>query len=69
MLVFTRKAGEAVVVTGLPGNSSELKISVLAVKGGRVRLGFETETQIDSNRIGVLDRNPVVAERETKKKK
>jgi carbon storage regulator CsrA len=56
MLVFTRKSGEAVVVTGLPGNTRELKVSVIEIRGGRVRLGFEAESNIGINRSEIWDR-------------
>ena len=56
MLVFTRKPGEAVVVTGLPGNTLEMKVSVVEIRGGRVRLGFEAESNISIDRSEIWDR-------------
>ena len=53
MLVLTRKTGEAVVDTGLPGQVRELKVSVVEVRGGRVRLGFEADMDV------VIDRSEV----------
>ena len=50
MLVFTRKLGESVVVTGLPGPTIELRISVVGIRGGRVRLGFEAESDVTIDR-------------------
>lgn len=57
MLVFSRKPGEAVVVTGLPGNTRELKVSVVEIRGGRVRLGFESESNIGLAPSEIGDRN------------
>jgi carbon storage regulator CsrA len=56
MLVFTRKTGEAVVVTGLPGRACELKVSVIEIRGGRVRLGFEADRNIVIDRSEITDR-------------
>ena len=65
MLVFTRKTGEAVVVTGLPGQARELKVSVVEVRGGRVRLGFEADLDVFIDRAEVWDRKcPVVPQGE-----
>ena len=59
MLVFTRKPGEAVVVTGLPGSTRELKVSVVEIRGGRVRLGFEAESNIGIDRSEIWERKRV----------
>jgi carbon storage regulator CsrA len=55
MLVLTRKIGESVVVTGLPGNTRELKVSVIEIQGGRVRLGFEADSEVDVDRSEIWD--------------
>lgn len=67
MLIFTRQIGESIVVTGLPGHTRELKVSVVEIQDGRVRLGFETETDIAIDRSEVWDQkcgfeNPIDSE-------
>ena len=41
MLVLSRKQQEAVVVGGSEGFDLMLKVTVLEIQGGKVRLGFE----------------------------
>jgi sRNA-binding carbon storage regulator CsrA len=60
MLVFTRKNGEAVVVTGLPGDRRLLTVKVIETWGGRVRLGFEADPTIVIDRSEVWDRKNTV---------
>jgi carbon storage regulator CsrA len=60
MLVFTRKSGEAVVVTGLPGDRHLLTVKVIETWGGRVRLGFEAEPDIVIDRSEVWDRKKTI---------
>ncbi len=67
MLIFTRKIGKSIVVTGLPGRTRELKLSVVEIQDGRVRLGFETETDVAIDRSEVWDQkggfgNPIDSE-------
>jgi carbon storage regulator CsrA len=59
MLVFTRKTGEAVVVTGRIGDRHLLTVKVIETLGGRVRLGF------DADRDVVVDRSEVWARKNT----
>jgi sRNA-binding carbon storage regulator CsrA len=43
MLVLTRKSQEAVVVGGVGGFAHLLKVTVLEIRSGKVRLGFEVD--------------------------
>lgn len=52
MLIVTRSAAQAVVVGEFDGFERVLKVTVLAVRGGQVRLGFELlgdETDTDGD--------------------
>lgn len=50
MLVLSRKRQESVVVGGADGFEHLLKITVLAINGGRVRLGLEIDPDIPIHR-------------------
>lgn len=56
MLVLSRKSQEAVVV----GSSSRfeylLKVTVLEIRAGRVRLGFEVDAEVPVHRWEVWER-------------
>ena len=56
MLVLTRKNRESVVV--LKGEAGEmlLKIMVLDIEGGRVKLGFEAEQRLPIHRQEIYER-------------
>ncbi len=56
MLVLTRKSQEAVVVGGANGFEHLLKVTVLDIKGGKVRLGFEIDAAIPIHRWEVWER-------------
>ena len=56
MLVLSRKCQEAVVVGGLRGSEHLLKVTVLEIVGGRVRLGFEAPKDVPVNRWEVWER-------------
>ena len=56
MLVLTRRNKESVVVEGSDGLGSRLKITVLQVRGGEVRLGFDGPAQIAVHRLEVWER-------------
>jgi carbon storage regulator len=56
MLVLTRKSQESVVVGGSDGLGSTLKVTVLQVRGGEVRLGFDGPTRIAVHRLEVWER-------------
>ncbi len=46
MLVLSRKSQESVVVGGADGFDRLLKVTVLAIKGGTVSLGFDIDASI-----------------------
>ena len=46
MLVLTRKSQEAVVVGGSVGFERVLKVTVLEIQRGKVRLGFEVDADV-----------------------
>jgi carbon storage regulator CsrA len=56
MLVLTRKSQEAVVVGGSGGFERLLKVTVLDIKGGKVKLGFEVDAAIPVHRWEVWER-------------
>ena len=56
MLVLTRKSQEAVVVGGPGGIEPLLKVTVLEIKAGKVRLGFEAEAEVPVHRWEVWER-------------
>lgn len=56
MLVLSRKSQESVVVGGADGFHRLLKVKVLEIKGGRVRLGFEVDPKIPVHRFEVWER-------------
>ncbi|HLJ97767.1 MAG TPA: carbon storage regulator [Gemmataceae bacterium] len=56
MLVLSRKLQEAVVVGGCDGFEHVLKITVLEIKGGKVRLGFDIDEEVPVHRWEVWER-------------
>jgi carbon storage regulator CsrA len=56
MLVLTRKSQEAVVVGGSGGFERMLKVTVLEIHGGTVRLGFEIDREVPIHRLEVWER-------------
>lgn len=56
MLVLSRKSKESVVIGGNDAFARLLKITVLDVGGGKVRLGFEVDADIPVHRKEVWDR-------------
>lgn len=50
MLVLTRKNSESVVIGSADGLTTVLKVTVLEIRGGRVKLGFEADTTIPIHR-------------------
>jgi carbon storage regulator CsrA len=56
MLVLSRKSQEAVVVGGPGGVERLLKVTVLEIRRGLVRLGFEAEADIPVHRWEVWER-------------
>lgn len=56
MLVLSRKSGQSVLV-GEPGKFQRLlKVTVLAIKGATVKLGFEVDADIPVHRSEVWER-------------
>ena len=56
MLVLSRKRQESVVVGGATGFARLLKVTVLEINGGTVRLGFEADSDIPVHRTEVWER-------------
>ncbi len=56
MLVLSRKPQESVVIGGPDGLEQLLKVTVVEIKNGRVRLGFEAATKIPVHRLEVWER-------------
>lgn len=56
MLVLSRKRQESIVVGGSAGFEHVLKITVLDIKGGSVRLGFDADTAVAVHRWEVWQR-------------
>jgi carbon storage regulator CsrA len=56
MLVLSRKSQEAVVVGGSVGFERMLKVTVLEIGNGRVRLGFEVDAAVPVHRQEVWER-------------
>ncbi len=56
MLVLTRKATESVVIGGSPGSARLLKVTVLDIRGERVRLGVEVDVGVAVHRLEVWKR-------------
>ena len=56
MLVLSRKNHEAVVIGGSESIEHMIKITVVEIKNGRVRLGFEADADVPVNRLEVWER-------------
>jgi len=56
MLVLTRKNQEAVIVGGSVGFERLLKVTVLGIEGGKVKLGFEVDKEVPVHRWEVWER-------------
>jgi carbon storage regulator len=56
MLVLSRKTHEAVVLGGGGGLQRLLKVTVLAIDSGKVKLGFEADSDIPVHRWEVWER-------------
>ena len=56
MLVLSRKSHEAVIVGGSDGFERVLKVTVLEIKGEKVRLGFEADADVPVHRSEVWER-------------
>lgn len=56
MLVLSRKYQESVVVGGSDGCERLLKVTVLEIGNGKVRLGFEAPADVPVHRTEVWER-------------
>ena len=56
MLVLSRKSKESVVVGGSGRFERMLKVTVLEIKNGSVRLGFEADASVPVHRSEVWER-------------
>lgn len=56
MLVLSRKKREAVVLGGGGGLDRLLKVTVLEIVGGKVKLGFEADGDIPVHRLEIWER-------------
>jgi carbon storage regulator len=56
MLVLSRKSQESVVVGGSDGSTQLLKVTVLEMSCGKVRLGFEADKDVTIHRSEVWER-------------
>lgn len=56
MLVLSRKSQESVVVGGADGFEHVLKVTVLEIGQGKVRLGFEIDKDVPVHRLEVWER-------------
>jgi carbon storage regulator len=58
MLVLTRKRNESVVVGDANRGERLLKVTVLEIRGGKVRLGFEASSDVPIHRGEAKERRP-----------
>ena len=56
MLVLSRKNQESVVIGGADGFHRILKVTVLGITGGQVRLGFDVDASIPVHRAEIWER-------------
>ncbi len=56
MLVLSRKSQESVIVGGSDGFEQMLKVTVLEIGSGKVRLGFEVDKNVPVHRSEVWER-------------
>lgn len=56
MLILSRKSQETVVVGGSANFEHILKVTVLEIKGGKVRLGFDVAADVPVHRLEVWER-------------
>ena len=56
MLVLSRKKDETVVIGGSVGLERTVKITVVEIQKGRVRLAFEADADIPVHRLEVWER-------------
>ena len=63
MLVLSRKKQQSVMVGGCSGFERTLKVTVIEIRGGSVRLGFDASAEVPVHRAEVWER--IVAESQT----
>lgn len=56
MLILSRRIEESVIVDGFNTPERALKVTVLEIKGGRVRLGFQVNKDVPVYREEVWER-------------
>ena len=56
MLILSRKNGEAVVIGGVRGLDRTIKVTVVDLKNGRVRLAFDADAAVPVHRLEVWKR-------------
>jgi carbon storage regulator len=56
MLVLSRKKQESVMVGGCSGFERMLKVTVIEIRGGKVRLGFDASADLPVHRTEVWER-------------
>ena len=56
MLILSRRNQESVVVGGSDSFQRLVKVTVLAITGGRVKLGFEVDADVPVHRSEVWER-------------
>ena len=56
MLVLSRKCKETVVIGGANGVEHVLKVTVLEIEKGKVRLGFEAPEDMPAHRLEVWEK-------------
>jgi carbon storage regulator len=56
LLILSRKCHESVIVGGSDGFERILKVTVLEIEGGKVRLGFEVDKSVPVHRWEVWER-------------
>ena len=56
MLVLSRKPKESVVVASADGQSCLVKVTIMEIRGDRVRLGFEAKLEVPVHRWEVWER-------------
>jgi carbon storage regulator CsrA len=55
MLVLSRKNDETVVIGGSVGFERMIKVTVVGIKKGHVRLGFEADADVPVHRLEVWE--------------
>ena len=56
MLVLSRKKQQSVMVGGYSGFERMLKVTVIEIRGGKVRLGFDASADLPVHRTEVWER-------------